>query len=271
MRIKQTFAKLRDQRQAGLIAYLMAGDPDLTVTEQLVEGLVHAGVDLVELGVPFSDPVADGAVIQRAGQRALQNGTNLERILESVRRLRERGMTVPLLLMTYYNPIFHRGLRKAAESIARAGVDGLIVPDLPFEESEELNQLLGEKGLSLVHLLAPTSGEQRIKMVTEKAKGFIYCVSLTGVTGERTTLPNELPQFIQKVKAQTDQPLAVGFGLSKAEQMPLIASIADAAVVGSAFVSLVEQHPADPVTPVVGLAQTLKEALVRGPLKAIGI
>ncbi len=262
MRIEQTFQALKARNEAGLIAYLTAGDPNLAVTEQLVEAMAQAGVDMIELGVPFSDPVADGPVIQRASQRALKAGTNLERILESVARLRGRGVILPIMLMTYYNPIYRRGLGTAAVMLAQAGVDGLIVPDLPYEESQELAGLLKEQGMYLIYLLAPTSSQQRIQKITEQARGFIYCVSLAGVTGERNTLPPELPEFVQRVRSQTDQPLAVGFGLSRPEQMPLIAAMADAAVVGSAFVSLVEQNPEDPVTPVVSLASSLKEALI---------
>jgi len=264
MRIKQTFQRLKAEKKTGLIAYITAGDPNLAVTEQLVASLVEAGVDLIELGVPFSDPVADGPVIQRASQRALQAGTTLENILESVARLRNMGIQVPILLMTYYNPIYYRGLQVVAELMAKAGADGLIIPDLPYEESEDLNRLMKDKGLSLIYLLAPTSNERRIQLITENAQGFIYCVSLTGVTGERTELSDDLPLFLKRVKNQTDQPLAVGFGLSRPEQMPLIASIADAAVVGSAFVSLIEQNPQDPSALVFNLAKSLKEALNQG-------
>ncbi|NLK52618.1 MAG: tryptophan synthase subunit alpha [Syntrophomonadaceae bacterium] len=263
MRIKTAFQTLKDRQEAGLIAYLSAGDPDLKTTGLLVERLAENGVDLIELGVPFSDPVADGPVIQRASQRALQAGTNLLKILDLVAQLRAKGVSLPILLMSYYNPILRQGLVTATELLATAGVDGLIVPDLPLEESMELRERLRQKELSLIYLLAPTSSTVRVRKIAQQAQGFIYCVSLTGVTGERDQLPEELPHFLQRVSRETTLPLAVGFGLSRPEQMPLIASLADAAVVGSAFVSLIEQNPEDPITPVCNLAASLKEGLGR--------
>lgn len=236
MRIKAAFERLRSEAKIGLIPYIMAGDPDLETTEKTIRGLAAAGADLIELGVPFSDPVADGPVIQQAGQRALQSGTTLSDITELVGRLRGQGMEVPILLMTYYNPIYIRGLGEAARQLAEAGVDGLIVPDLPPEESQDLERELKSRGLDLIYLLAPTSGEERIKMVVERASGFIYCVSLTGVTGARGELPDELPQFLNRVKWETPLPLAVGFGISSPQQVMEVGRIADAAIIGSALI-----------------------------------
>ncbi|NPV90639.1 MAG: tryptophan synthase subunit alpha [Firmicutes bacterium] len=236
MRISAAFNRINESGKTGVIPYIMAGDPDLETTARAVQELAAAGADLIELGVPFSDPVADGPVIQQAGQRALKSGTTLEGILEMVSRLREQGFETPLLLMSYYNPIYNRGLAEAASRFAAAGVDGLIIPDLPPEEGGELESELKKHGIDLVYLLAPTSSDERIKEVASRASGFIYCVSLTGVTGARGELPVELPLFLGRVRKATSLPLAVGFGISTSRQVREVGRVADAAIIGSALI-----------------------------------
>ena len=236
-RISRAFARLREESRTGVIPYVMAGDPNLTATEELAVSLAAAGADLIELGVPFSDPVADGPVIQAAGNRALQAGTTMEGVFSLVERVRQRGVEVPLLLMSYYNPVFRRGARAVARRLAECGGDGMIVPDLPVEESAELKAELEKQGLALIYLLAPTSTEKRIKMVAEAAKGFIYCVSIAGVTGARESLPPELRAFVNRVRSFTSLPLAVGFGISQRLQIEEVGQFADAAVVGSVLVA----------------------------------
>jgi tryptophan synthase alpha chain len=253
-RIDAAFDRLRREGRNGLIAYITAGDPSYEATADLVLAMERAGADLIELGVPFSDPMADGPVIQQASMRALAGGTTLAGILDLVRRLRrDAGATqIPLLLMTYYNPVLHYGLAAFAADAAAVGVDGLIVPDLPVEES---GPLLAELQLNRVHLVpfaAPTSTPERLARIggagcTEPgaARGFIYCVSLTGVTGARQGLPPGIEEFMQRMRACTDRPLAIGFGISSPEQAVLMAQLGDAVIVGSAIVSLVEQYAAD--------------------------
>lgn len=214
----------------------MAGDPNLETTAVAVRELAAAGADLVELGVPFSDPVADGPVIQLAGQRALKSGTTLEGILQLVSRLRQQGFETPLLLMSYFNPIYNRGLAEAARQFAAAGVDGLIIPDLPPEEGGELESELKKHGIDLIYLLAPTSSDDRIKEVASRASGFIYCVSLAGVTGARGELPEELPLFLSRVRKASSLPLAVGFGISTSKQVEEVGRVADAVIIGSALI-----------------------------------
>lgn len=236
MRIEAVFRKLKNEGRAGMIPYIMAGDPSLEVTERTVKELAAAGADLIELGVPFSDPVADGPVIQQAGQRSLQAGTTLAGIMEMVAGLRRQGLEIPILLMSYYNPLYRMGLGRAAHGLAEAGVDGLIVPDLPPEESGELERELKRFGLVLIYLLAPTSSDQRIRMVAQRAAGFIYCVSLTGVTGARSELPPGLREFLQRVRPASSLPLAVGFGISTPQQVAAVSAIADAVIIGSALI-----------------------------------
>jgi len=236
-RINRAFARLQEESRTGVIPYVMAGDPNLTATEELVVSLAAAGADLIELGVPFSDPVADGPVIQAAGNRALQAGVTMEGVLSLVERVRGRGVEIPLLLMSYYNPVFQRGAAAMARRLAESGGDGMIVPDLPVEESAELKAELEKQGLALIYLLAPTSTEKRIKMVAEAAKGFIYCVSIAGVTGARESLPPELRAFVNRVRSFTSLPLAVGFGISQRLQIEEVGQFADAAVVGSVLVA----------------------------------
>lgn len=262
-RIDARLRRLRRSGEKGLITFITAGDPDLETTSRLVLAMEEAGADMVELGVPFSDPLADGPVIQRASQRSLNGGTNLEGILMMVRELRRRT-EIPLLLMTYYNPVLQYGLRRIAAEAGAAGVDGFIVPDLPLEESRPLLDELGRSGLHLVPLVAPTTTERRLEEADRVAGGFIYCVSLTGVTGMREEIPPGIMQFIERVRRCCRLPLGIGFGVSGPRQAALMARPADAVIVGSAIVRLVEEYAAQPpllLDRVSGLVRELKEAV----------
>jgi len=240
-RIEQTFDCLKQSKQKAFIAFITAGDPDIKTTRQLVVALERCGADIIELGVPFSDPLADGPVIQQASMRALKKGTDLGKILDMVRGLR-RTVQVPLVLMTYYNPVLQYGLKKFALDASSCGVDGIIVPDLPPEEADEFTAPLLKKGLDPIFLLAPTSTPKRIKMVAGQSKGFIYYVSLTGITGPRDTLPPQIHRNVRLIKRYTDLPVCVGFGISRPEQARALARSADGIIVGSAIVKELEKN-----------------------------
>ncbi len=239
-RIDQAFARLKTQGRKGLIPFLAAGDPSLDVTEALVGEFEARGADIVELGVPFSDPLADGVVNQRAYQRALHAGINLSRILESVSRIRARS-DIPIVLMSYINPIHRYGLQRFPSAARDAGVDGLIVSDCPPEEMGELHVALTGAGVHPILLIAPTSPARRISLISGKSGGYIYYVSLRGVTGPRDRLPEDLAVGVGRVRALTKVPLAVGFGISTPEQARAVAELADAVIVGSAVVATVER------------------------------
>jgi tryptophan synthase alpha chain len=238
-RIKTLFERLRQEQRTALMPYLCMGYPELESALSMVPALVQGGADLIELGVPYSDPLADGATIQAASQRALENGMSLALCLKQVTELRARGVTVPLLLMGYYNPLLQMGLEPFVERAHAAGVDGLIVPDLPPEEADGLQSVLRAHGIDLVFLLAPTSNDERIHLVAARASGFLYLVSLVGVTGARARLPPELESFIARVRAASDLPLAVGFGIGTPAQAQRVAAAADGVIVGSALVRAV--------------------------------
>jgi tryptophan synthase alpha chain len=244
-RLDATFGRLRANGERALVAYLMAGDPSLAETERLVLEAERRGADVVELGVPFSDPLADGPVIQRAGVRALAAGTTLARVLEMIATLRAR-VRVPLVLMTYYNPVLAFGLKAFARTAAEAGADGVIVPDLPHEESEPLRAEAEPAGLDLVHMVAPTSPPARVKVIARLSRGFVYVVSLTGVTGERRELPKDLDAQLRTLRLVTTKPVCVGFGVSTPEQVAAVARLADGVAVGSAIVRTIEHHAATP-------------------------
>ncbi|MFQ6058013.1 MAG: tryptophan synthase subunit alpha [Anaerolineae bacterium] len=260
--IAEAFAALRAQGRTALMPYLTIGYPSLEATLELVPALVAGGADFVELGIPFSDPLADGATIQQATHVALQQGVTVETCLETVRRLREDGIETPLILMSYYNPVFQRGLAAFCRVAAAAGADGLIVPDLPPEEALELRGGCQANGLDLIFLLAPTSTQERVRMVARMATGFIYLISLTGVTGARHRLPPDLEAFVARVRAVTDMPLAVGFGVGNPEQARRVAAVADGVIVGSAIVRLAGEadRPVEAVRRFVG---SLREGLDR--------
>jgi tryptophan synthase alpha chain len=241
-RIGEAMAGLRADGRIGLIAYLTVGYPDVESTLRLVPALAAGGADMVELGVPFSDPLADGATIQRASHHALGQGVTVAVCLDVVRRLRQAGLTIPLLLMGYYNPILAYGVEEFARAAAGAGADGFIVVDLPPEEALPMQTACAARGLDLIYLLAPTSSEQRIALVAAQASGFLYCVSVAGVTGARRDLSPELAEFLARVRRHTSLPLAVGFGISQAEHVQAVARLgADAAVIGSAIIDLIDR------------------------------
>lgn len=241
-RLLQTFSALRARGKRALIPYIMAGDPDPRASERLVEILAAAGADAIELGVPFSDPIADGPVNQRAGQRALTHGMGVRSALEIVARLRER-IGVPLLFMTYYNLILRHGVPAFCRDAVDAGLDGLIAADLPPDEGEELIAEARRVGLATVFLLAPTSTDARIRAVAAASTGFIYCVSRTGVTGVRDELPEGLEALVARIKARSDTPVCVGFGISRPAQVREVARRADGVIVGSALVQMIEDDP----------------------------
>ncbi len=240
-RIDGTFQRLQMRGEKALIPYLTAGDPDLETTVALILEFEQRGADLVEVGVPFSDPLADGVTIQRASQRALQGGTTLSKILEMIREVR-RNAQLPLVLMSYVNPIFRFGIERFVKEATAAGVDGVILPDLPPEEAGELRLAGEEAGLHPIFLLAPTSSEARLDQVASASKGYIYYVSLKGVTGAREHLSEGVGQAVLRIKARTKTPVAVGFGIGTPDQARTVASYADGVIVGSAIVARVEEH-----------------------------
>jgi tryptophan synthase alpha chain len=236
-RLENHLAGARSEGRKSLVVYLCAGDPDLAATERLVPALAAAGADVVELGVPFSDPLADGRTIQAAAERALRSGTTLAGILDLVARLRNGGCDVPLALMGYMNPIVRMGIDAFVSRSAEVGVDGIIVPDLPLEEADPLGDAAAARDLSLVLLAAPTTPPERLRRIGERTRGFLYFVSITGVTGARAALPADLPARLDAVRAASRAPVAVGFGISAPEQAAALAEHADAVVVGSALVA----------------------------------
>ena len=242
-RISVRFHELKKRDEVGLATYITAGYPDLGSTPRLVRALVEGGADIIELGVPFSDPLADGATIQRASFRALENGATLGYCLEVTRRAREGGIEAPLIFMGYYNPFLQYGLERLARDCQSAGVDGLIIPDLPPEEAGELAGHCRANGVDLIFMLAPTSTEERIVRVCQMASGFIYCVSLTGVTGARASLSPAVAPFLARVRRHTDLPLAVGFGISTRAHVEEVSRLAEAAVVGSVLIDLIDRTP----------------------------
>jgi len=263
-RIERRFAELRAEGRAGLVTFLVAGDPDIPTFERLLAGLPEAGADLIEVGMPFSDPMADGPTIQAGNLRALANGISLARTLEIVRRFRDRDPTTPLVLMGYYNPIWAYGRLRFLDEAVSAGVDGLIVVDLPPEEDEELCLPALERGLDFVRLATPTTDERRLPKVLQNVRGFLYYVSLTGITGVKEAVADRVAPQIQRLRRHTDLPIAVGFGIRTPEQAAAIARVADAAVVGSALVAEVAAHLDEEGRPGKGLV-----AAVHGRVRAL--
>ncbi len=241
-RIGERFETLHARGEKALIPFLTAGDPDLDTTAALVMAMVESGADLIEIGVPFSDPIAEGPTIQRASERALANGTSLRAILELVGRLRPE-VDVPLLLMGYANPLHAMGAEAFAEAAAAAGVDGIIIPDLPPEEGEPFFAPCRERGVDPVLLASPTTSPERLERLVAQTRGFLYYVSLQGVTGARTELADGIEQMVGRAKAAGDVPVCVGFGISKPEHAARVGAFADGVVVGSAFVDVIEQAP----------------------------
>lgn len=243
---------------AALIAYVTAGYPNIEATLNVVPLLAHGGCDIIELGIPFSDPLADGATIQRASSHALQNGITPQLCLETAKKLRKQVDT-PLVFMTYYNPVLNYGVEEFCAASADAGVDGLIIPDLPPDEGSELESVTQRHGIDLIYLLAPTSTDERIKLVAERSQGFIYLVSLTGVTGARESLSTDLEAFVGRVRRETSKPLCVGFGISTAGQASRIAGIADGVIIGSRLIQLMESD--DSLASVGNFVKEVREAL----------
>ncbi len=235
-RIAAVFARARAEGRAALMPYVPLGYPTLEISPAVVKAAVAGGADLLELGLPFSDPLADGPVIQAATQRALQEGMTTARGLEMVAGLRREGVEIPFVVMGYYNPIMAYGEAAFCAACRAAGADGMIVADLPVEEGAALEQACAEQGLALIYLVAPTSPAGRVKLVAERSQGFVYLVSVAGVTGARTELPPDLSAFVARVRQETDKPLAVGFGIATPMQAAQVAKLADGVIVGSALV-----------------------------------
>lgn len=244
-RIADTFATLRARGEVGLVPFLTAGDPDLETSAALVREMVRRGADVIELGVPFSDPMADGPTLQRAAERALRAGTSLARVMDLVRSLR-RSLDVPILLFGYYNPIWRYGVARFAADAREAGVDGVLCVDLPPEEADELKRETDRHDLDMIFLLAPTSSPDRERAVLRRARGFLYYVSVTGVTGARDRLPADLDARVRRVRAASPVPVGVGFGIASPEAARRVAGVADAAVVGSAIAQIVERAAGQP-------------------------
>lgn len=260
-RITQRFRRLRAEGRKGLIAYLTAGDPSPDLTPELVLALERGGADVVELGVPFSDPIADGPVILAASERALRAGTTLRRVLAIARQIRQRSQ-IPLLLFSYLNPLLRYGFDAAARDAAEAGIDGCLITDLCVEEAADYVQTFHARGLDTVFLAAPTSTPRRLEQVAKHSTGFVYLVSRTGVTGERETLSDAVAPLASAMRQVTDLPLAVGFGISRPEHVREVGQVADAAVVGSAFVRLIERSAGD--SSVGSQLESLARELKRG-------
>ncbi len=242
-RLDELFARTRAEGRPALIAFVPGGWPEPDATPEIVQALVEGGADAVELGIPFSDPLADGPTNQAAYQQALEQGVTPGAVLDAVRACRAGGVSVPLLLMGYFNPLLAEGLEGFVGAAADAGVDGMIVVDLPVEEAAELAEPARAAGLDVIYLLAPTSTDERIAAVAERGSGFIYCVSVTGVTSARAQLSEGLPAFVARVRARTELPLAVGFGISRREHVVEVGRIADGVIVGSALVQAIAEAP----------------------------
>lgn len=257
-RISDAFNKLKREGRRGFIPFITAGDPDLSTTRALIIELARAGATLIELGVPFSDPVADGPTIQRASERALRHGFNLGDVLETLADARSES-DVPVVLFSYFNPLLQFGVERLAEEAAHVGIDGILVTDLVPEESADFNATLTQRGLDQIFLAAPTTSDARLKTIAARASGFVYAVSRAGVTGARASLSAEAERLVTRIRAVTDLPVAVGFGISTREQVAEVWRYADAAVVGSALVAEIEKHAGSPdlVTRIGAFARSL--------------
>lgn len=243
------------------IPFVTGGDPTLDVTEQLLYAMQDAGADLIEIGIPFSDPIAEGIVIQEANERALADGCTTDKLFDMIFRARQK-VTVPMVFLTYVNPIYTYGKEKFMKRCVECGMDGIIVPDLPYEEKEELSGVCEQYDVDLISLIAPTSHE-RIRMIAKEAKGFVYCVSSLGVTGVRSEIKTNIAEMTKMVKEETDVPCAVGFGISTPEQAAAMARVSDGAIVGSAIVKLVAKHGENAVSAVAQYVREMKAAVMR--------
>jgi tryptophan synthase alpha chain len=268
-RISKRFAELRASGELGIVAYITAGDPSFEASLKFVRALAEAGADVIELGVPFSDPLADGPTIQRASERALRGGASLAGVLDLVRRIRQSSFPaneVPLVLFSYYNPILQMGLQEFASSAASAGADGVLATDLTLEESEDYRRILAAHHLDTIFLGAPTSTDERLTKIAACSSGFLYLISRTGVTGAKDALPDDLPALIRRTRSVTQLPIAVGFGISLPGHVSVLGGLADAAVVGSALVAEIEkaQSVEAAATALGNRIRALKEAARHG-------
>lgn len=243
------------------ISFLTGGDPDLETSEKLIYAMEKAGADLIEIGIPFSDPIAEGPVIQEANERALAAGCTTDKLFDMVARAR-KNTEIPLVYLTYINPIYTYGKEKFMKRCQECGIDGLIIPDLPYEEKKEIAGICQEYGIDIISLITPTSHE-RIAMVAREAQGFVYCVSSLGVTGVRTEIKTDISQMIDLVKKTTDIPCAVGFGIATPEQAQKMVQVADGAIVGSAIVKIIAEHGKDSEQPVYDYVKSMKEAVAK--------
>jgi tryptophan synthase alpha chain len=264
-RITRRFDDLRRAGDLGLVAYLTAGDPTLEATERLVAALAEAGADVVELGVPFSDPLADGPTIQRASERSLRSGTTLAGVLGLVRKLRQKT-EVPLVLFSYFNPVLQMGLSTFADEAAAAGADGVLITDLTPEEADEYRHAVASRGLDTIFLAAPTSTDTRLVRIAESSTGFLYLISRTGVTGAREALPEDLPALVRRARRVTSLPIAVGFGISLPGHVSILGGLADAAVVGSVLVEEIERAASvdEAASAVAARMRSFKQAASQG-------
>ncbi|KAI4440015.1 tryptophan synthase subunit alpha [Schaedlerella arabinosiphila] len=253
-RIKEAF-----HNKKAFIPFVTGGDPTLDITEQLLYAMEEAGADLIEIGIPFSDPIAEGVVIQEANERALKAGFTADKLFDMIRRARQR-VTVPMVFLTYLNPIYTYGKEKFMKRCEECGIDGIIVPDMPFEEKRELSDVCEKYGVDIISLIAPTSNE-RIRMIAGEAKGYIYCVSSLGVTGVRNEIKTDIAGMVKLVRETTEVPCAVGFGISTPEQARKMAELSDGAIVGSAIVKIIAEYGEDCVPHVTEYVRTMKGAL----------
>jgi tryptophan synthase alpha chain len=268
-RLAKTFQRLRQNKTCGLFPYLMAGYPDVPTSQRLALAALEAGADGFEIGVPFSDPLADGATLQRANAHALAQGASLHTAFDLAHFIRTHNPDAPVLLMSYYNPVRQRGDHQFAQALQDVQADGAIIPDLPPEEAHSLHQALRARDLALVPLLAPTSPPERVQAVAALQPGFIYCVALVGVTGARQDLASSLGDFLERVRQATPSPLVVGFGISRPEHVQRVAELrADAVIVASALADLIERSPADPVSPARTYLAEMKRAALGHPAPA---
>ena len=263
-RISDRFARLKAEGRAGLVTFVTAGDPDMARFDAILAGLPAAGADLIEIGMPFSDPMADGPAIQAAGLRSLQGGTKLAQILTAVSRFRSQDLETPIVLMGYYNPVYRYGAERFAKDAAFVGVDGLILVDLPPEESAEFTPFGDAAGLDFIRLTTPTTDEHRLKTVLPGASGFLYHVAIAGITGTRSAAAADVAQVVERLKRHTDLPIAVGFGIRTPEQAAEIARIADAAVVGTAIVETVAAHQESDAATLAAAVHDQVKALAAG-------
>ncbi|MDE6619838.1 MAG: tryptophan synthase subunit alpha [Lachnospiraceae bacterium] len=247
------------ENQKAFIAFVTGGDPDLETTEALIPQMAAAGADLIEIGIPFSDPIAEGAVIQAADERALRAGTTTDKLFDMVKRVRQK-VDVPLVFMTYINPVYTYGTEKFVKKCAECGIDGMIIPDVPFEEKEEVSGACEAAGIELISMIAPTSHD-RINMIASQAKGFLYCVSSLGVTGVRSSITTNIKEMVDQVKEVSDIPCAIGFGIATPEQAQEMAAVSDGAIVGSAIVRIIAQYGKNCIGPVCDYIKDMKAAV----------